>query len=435
MIMIKSLLILFWLSFSVSGAYARIITDTLNSPSLSDNLLDEPSTPRILVYVPSGYDLNLQIKIFDSGRVTGVRKHIEHNVFVFFNNHFKRNTRNIPLTGIQQARAYADSLRHRLNLPGLSIAVAKNNDIIWSDGLGYADIDRQISVDPATTSFRIGSVSKLITAVAAVLLHQQGRLDLNGPIQHYLPDLPDQVSQVTARQLAGHLAGIRHYDRDEYINRTHYQNINETLSIFLNDTLRHKPGAAYAYSSYGYNLLGAVIQAAAGEEFRENVRQNLLEPLGMKSTFAEHPEMPELNRAQLYSSDQSGSFQQAIFTDMSDRWPSGGYWSTAEDMARFGIGILNDNIITQESRELLFTNQHTSSGEETGVGMGWRIGFDAQGRRIVHHGGDSIGGRAFLLVYPDRKLVVAMLSNLSFAGFGEEEAIAMAQIFLHKIEK
>jgi CubicO group peptidase (beta-lactamase class C family) len=312
MILIKSLLILFWLSFSVSGVYARIITDTLNSPSLSDHLLDEPSTPRILVYIPPGYDDNLQIKICDGGHVTGVRKHIEYDVFEFFDNHFKRNSLNIYLTGIQQARAYADSLRHRLNLPGFSIAVAKNNDIIWSDGLGYADIDRQIPVDPATTSFRIGSVSKLITAGAALLLHQQGNLELNAPIKEYLPDFPEQVSQVTARQLAGHLAGIRHYERDEYINRTHYRNIDETLSIFLNDTLRHKPGAAYAYSSYGYNLLGAVIQAAAGEEFREYVRQNLFEPLGMKSTFAEYPEMPELNRTQLYSSDQSGSFQHMV---------------------------------------------------------------------------------------------------------------------------
>jgi hypothetical protein len=183
MILIKSLLILFWLSFSVSGVYARIITDTLNSPSLSDHLLDEPSTPRILVYIPPGYDDNLQIKICDGGHVTGVRKHIEYDVFEFFDNHFKRNSLNIYLTGIQQARAYADSLRHRLNLPGFSIAVAKNNDIIWSDGLGYADIDRQIPVDPATTSFRIGSVSKLITAGAALLLHQQGNLELNAPIK------------------------------------------------------------------------------------------------------------------------------------------------------------------------------------------------------------------------------------------------------------
>jgi CubicO group peptidase (beta-lactamase class C family) len=330
---------------------------------------------------------------------------------------------------IEKAHSLADSIFKAQNLPGLSVAVAVNNELVLSEGFGFADMEKQIPVG-SETQFRIGSVSKLFTSTAAVRLHQQNRFNLHAPIHKYLPGLQEPMAQITAYQLAGHLSGIRHYSRDEYINRTAFNDLVETLSIFMNDSLLSIPGEEYSYSSYGYNLLGAVMQAAIQQEFRELVKAQLLEPLEMNSTIAEYPESKNVHQVQFYSRNQQGGFQVAIFTDLSDRWPSGGYWSTAEDLVRFGMGVLNKNILNSESKMFLFTNQQKSNGEEIGVGMGWRIGTDNQGRQIVYHGGDSIGGRAFLLVYPYEKIIIAMVSNLSFAGFGEKETMEIANIFL-----
>lgn len=119
-------------------------------------------------------------------------------------------------------------------------------------------------VNPAKTLFRIGSVAKSMTAYAAAQLFDTGKLDIDAPVQKYVPDFPEKQSVITSRQLLGHLSGIRHYGRDEFVSRVHYENVNAGLVIFKDDLLLSAPGEAYSYSSYGYNLLSAVIESAAG---------------------------------------------------------------------------------------------------------------------------------------------------------------------------
>ena len=111
------------------------------------------------------------------------------------------------------------------------------------------------------------------------------------------------------------------------------------------------------------------------------------------------------------------------------RWGAGGFLSTAADLARFGSSLLTDRFLSAETRRLLFTSQKTSDGKETRVGLGWRIAKDSTGKTYFHHGGDSIGGRAFLLIYPDSKVVVCILANLTFARIGETEALRFAKLF------
>lgn len=128
--------------------------------------------------------------------------------------------------------------------------------------------------------------------------------------------------------------------------------------------------------------------------------------------------------ARFYGRDDDGAVVDGVRMDLSDRIPSGGYLSTAQDLARFAVGTLR---LPQRAQALLFTSQQAGDGSATGVGLAWRIATDAAGRRYVHHGGDSVGGRAFLLIYPDERLAVVLLANLSFAGFGEKQARAIAE--------
>jgi CubicO group peptidase (beta-lactamase class C family) len=314
-------------------------------------------------------------------------------------------------------------------IPGLAVAVVVNDKIVWSEGFGFADLENKIAVSP-NTRFRIGSLSKLLTAAALGRAYDQGKIQLDVPVQRYVPSFPRKEQEITIRQLAGHLSGIRQYSRDEFINRQHYDKVTDSLRIFEDSPLLFPPGTKYAYSSYGYDLLGAAIEGAVKQDFMSYLERQLFRPLKMKSTMADQGQKPVPNRTQFYSRDSTGKVVDAPFTDLSDRLPAGGLLSTADDLARFGAALMKDGLLKKETRALMFTSQRASDGKETGVGLGWRIGKDEKGRCILLHGGDSIGARAFLLVYPEQRVVVAMLSNLTFARFAEPDAIKLAALFM-----
>jgi CubicO group peptidase (beta-lactamase class C family) len=229
--------------------------------------------------------------------------------------------------------------------------------------------------------------------------------------------------------MLGHLSGFGHYGATDYTNTTPYANVADVVPRLLAVPLVAPPGTRYAYSSYAFNVLGAALQIASGKEFRALVADEVTRPLAMTSTVAESPAVLK-NRARLYSRGADNVLTSAAASDVTDRWPSGGFLSTAEDLVLFGMGFLQAGYLKTELRELAFTAQRLADGTETRVGLGWRIARDEDGRRYVHHGGDSIGGRAFLLVYPDAGVAVAILSNLSLASITEKDALALAHPFV-----
>jgi serine beta-lactamase-like protein LACTB, mitochondrial len=329
----------------------------------------------------------------------------------------------------QLARKMVADLVAQQNIPGLSVAVAVDGEVVWSEGFGFADLENRVDVRPPTR-FRIGSVSKLLTAAALARLQEQGRLDLDAPVQRYVPAFPKKEQEITTRQLAGHLAGIRHYSREEYINTQRSNSVSESLKIFQDSQLLHPPGTKYFYSTYGYTLISAVIEGASGQDFLAYIQDQVFRPLKMESTVADDNQRIIPNRTRFYSRDESRQWVNGPYTDNSNRWAAGGFLSTAEDLAHFASAHLKGGFLKTETLALMFTSQKTSDGKETGVGLGWRIGKDGEGRRILHHGGESVGGRAFVLVYPDQKVVVAILANLTFARFAEKEASSLATLFM-----
>src|SRR5438874_290284 len=139
----------------------------------------------------------------------------------------------------------------RLNaIPALVVAV--DGRIVWSEAFGYANLATKRPTTP-TTQFRIGSVSKPLTADAVAQLYEAGKLDLDAPIQRYVPTFPDKGAVITTRLLGGHLAGIRHYQGDEFTLNRHYATVTRGLAIFENDSLVAPPGTRFSYSSYGFN--------------------------------------------------------------------------------------------------------------------------------------------------------------------------------------
>ena len=308
--------------------------------------------------------------------------------------------------------------------PGAQIAVSRDGRIVWSRSFGCADVELDVPVGP-TTRFRIGSVSKPLTAAALGALVQAGKLDLDAPVQKYVPDFPKKAWPITTRQLAGHIAGIRHYEGDEFSIRDPYPNVRAGLAIFENDALLFEPGTKFQYSSYGWNLISAVLEGASGEPFLELMQKIVLDPAGMTHTSADRvvPIIP--GRARFYTrAEKTGKVENAPYVDNSYKWAGGGFVSTAEDLVAFANALLDGRLLRTETVALLWTSMKTSDGKDTDYGIGWTVDRDAKGRRRVRHSGGAMGGTANLVVYPDERLVVALLVNSDESFTGKAPAIA-----------
>ena len=318
-------------------------------------------------------------------------------------------------------------------IPGFSVTVAIDGKIIYSAAFGYADLEQRV---PAwqITKFRIGSISKPLTSAALIKLVEQGKIDLDAPIQKYVPSFPEKGALITSRMLAGHLGGIRHYKDGEPDNQKHYDNVVDGLERFKDDPLVAPPGTKFSYSSYGYNLLSAAIEAAAGAHFLDFEQEQVFTPLGLLNTVADQPAEIIPQRARFYSGNKGKPTQNAMYVDNSYKWAGGGFISTSEDLVRFGSALLQPGYLKAESLALLFTPQKTKDGKETRYGMGWFIGKSKSGKRIFEHSGGSVGGSSELILYPDLHLVVAFVCNFAgdVDGWKGEEVQSLGEAFENK---
>jgi len=300
--------------------------------------------------------------------------------------------------------------------PGVSVAVVENGAEEWSAGFGSADLENFV---PATahTLYRLGSISKSITATATLLLWQEGKLDLDAPVQKYCPAFPQKDVPITTRELLGHLGGIRHYKSDsqddpEVGNTKHFLNpIQGGLDFFKNDPLVAKPGTEFHYSTQGFTLVGCVIEGASGEKYVDYARKNVLTPAGMTHTVADDRFAIVPYRTRFYSKDKAGAITNADFLDSSYKIPGGGWLSSADDMAQFEVAMLDDRIINRSTRDLMWTPLKPADGKEDSYALGWGTGKDL-GVLDVGHGGAQQGTSTSFLIVPERRAGVVVLINL-----------------------
>ncbi|MBI5771244.1 MAG: beta-lactamase family protein [Verrucomicrobia bacterium] len=314
-------------------------------------------------------------------------------------------------------------------VPGLSVAVGVDGAIVWSEGFGFADLaaKRPVTRD---TRFRIGSISKSIAAAGLMLLVERGQLDLDAPVQKYLPDFPVKSEGViTTRLLAGHLAGIRHYNGEaEMLLNRPFANVHAGLAIFAADPVVAPPGTKFHYSTYGWTVISAAMETAAREDFLPFMEKNVFGPLKLAHTRADRAGAPDPDRTEFYQG-QPGKFTVAPPVDNSYKWAGGGFLSNTEDLVRFGTAHLQPGFLKAASLAAMFTPQKTTDGKPTTYGIGWVVNKDARGHRILMHTGGSIGGTSVLLLHPESKTVVAMVCNHSRSPFAKEAYEAIAEIF------
>jgi serine beta-lactamase-like protein LACTB, mitochondrial len=322
----------------------------------------------------------------------------------------------LPTTPRAQAEAAVANAISAEHISGLSLAVVENGSLAWSGGWGYADLEGYVVFAPGTV-WRLGSISKSLTAVAAMQLVERGKLDLDAPIQTYCPAFPKKPQPITSRQLLGHLSGIRHYAKDENFNSTrHYDSITASLDAFKNDPLVHPPGT-YTYSTYGYVVLGCVIEGASGRKFTDYLRESVTSPAGMDRTRPDDLRPIVARRARGYQVLEGGELGNAELADTSNKIPGGGLVSTAEDLARFAIALQKNLLLKPETFAQMQQPMKQSDGKDSPY-FGWTIG-DKAGDKTLTHTGSQQGTSTALLMVPSRGFAVALISNTESVSMGK----------------
>ena len=331
---------------------------------------------------------------------------------------------------IDQSRQVVRAALTEQNLPGLSVAVGTGDEIVWTEGFGYADIEKKTSVTP-DTRFRMGDVSVALTSAGVGVLVEKDRLNLDTSIQKYVPDYPEKQWTVTLRQLMGHVAGVRNDAGDEESLSQRCRRAVEGLPRFAGDPLRFEPETKFRISSYGWILVSAAVEAAAGESFFAFMRSQVFEPLGMTTTrpYLSDEQIPDLPTFYFprFGGDTRLGPELAREGDQSCLAGAAAFLSTSADLVRFGHGIMSGTLIKPATVEMLQKPQRLTTGEETGYGLGWKletVTLGGQPARMAGYGTkqDFVGGTTYLMTFPERRLVVAVMTNTSFA---DTKAIAL----------
>jgi len=298
--------------------------------------------------------------------------------------------------------------------PGISAAIVENGELVWSEGFGFADLENSV---PATsrTLYRLGSVSKTITATAAMQLWERGKIDLDAPVQKYCPAFPQKEWPITTRELLGHLGGIRHYksesqDDPEIGNTKHFESLADGIKFFADDPLVAKPGTEFHYSTQGYTLVGCAIEGATSEKFTDYLRENIFQTAGMSETQDDDLIKIIPYRTRYYSKDKSGAVVNADLLDSSYKIPGGGLISSADDMARFEIAVLNDTLIKRATRDIMWTPQKTVDGKRNGYALGWGTGTE-NGVFHIGHTGSQQGTSTAIILSPEKRDAAVVLIN------------------------
>jgi serine beta-lactamase-like protein LACTB, mitochondrial len=336
---------------------------------------------------------------------------------------------------VEEARRLARSLVVDENLPGVSVAVAHDGRIVWAEGFGWADVERRVPATPRTR-FRIGAVSKPLTAAAAGLLHDRGRLDLDAPVQQYVPAFPPKEWPVSTRQLMGDVAGVHHGGGEyEGLPNRHCTGLDEALQIFGGDPLRFRPGTRYRYSVYGWVLVSAVVEAAAAEPFPRFMTREVFEPLGMDRTVLDEiggvPDRAAFYYPRMATRTDLG-LEDASPADYSCWAGAGAFLSTPSDLVRFGSAMLKPGLLKAETLALFQTPLRLESGASTGYALGWKVEsvqLAGAPARLLSHRGSPIGGSASLMMFPDLGLAIAALTNVSHAKGVAPFSLKVAEAF------
>jgi serine beta-lactamase-like protein LACTB, mitochondrial len=329
---------------------------------------------------------------------------------------------------IKQIHSLIEEMMAKKRVPGATFAMGLDGRIVWSEGFGYADLENHVPARPET-EYRTASIGKPITATAAMKLAEQGKLDLDVPIQTYCPSFPKKQWPITARDLISHTSGIRHYgepnEQAELFNTRHYDHVSDALDLFKNDPLKQQPGTDMLYTTWGYVTLGCVIEGASNEEFRKFMSKAIFQPTGMTQTRDDDPRAIIHNRARGYIIE-NGELKNSRWVDMSSKMAAGGWITTAPDLVRFMNAWMAGVLVSEQTKKMMTEPYRLPhDGTVDGFGLGWFFD-DYHGMKAVHCGGGTPQVSGFVFFVPEKRIAISGLFNLEDIPAVERIALAEA---------
>jgi CubicO group peptidase (beta-lactamase class C family) len=297
------------------------------------------------------------------------------------------------------------------NIPGLTIAIGRGDEVVFDKGFGLADLEQQV---PATehSVYRLASISKPLTAIAAMWLVENGKLTLDAEVRSYVTEFPDKGTPITLRQLLCHQGGIRHYKLREVESTRHYTDSIAPLAIFKNDDLIAPPGTKYLYSTYGYVLAGVLTERAGEKSLMELITQATA-PAGA-AIYADDQRAIIPHRVRGYQKRQDGTLEHCELADTSNKIAGGGMCARPSDLVRIALSLASGKILKQDSLSAMWTANATSDGTKTTYGLGWQV-VTVDGKKRVMHSGAQPGTATCLVLFPQEKIAVAVFCNLERA--------------------
>ncbi|MGH7542080.1 MAG: serine hydrolase domain-containing protein, partial [Gemmatimonadota bacterium] len=327
---------------------------------------------------------------------------------------------------------------------GLQVAVGLGDRVAWGGWAGMADLEHEVPVTPETR-FRTASITKWMTATAAMRLAEQGKLDLDAPVQRYCPTYPEKRWTLTARHLLSHRGGVRHYwgandesretpaQRAEIERRSEeerlwqivrYGDVVRPVERFEDDSLLFEPGTRYHYSSLGYRLLGCVLRGAAVDSYDDLMEELVFRPAGMVHTRPDDAHAIIPGRAMGYVR-RGNRLERSRFRDVSENLPAGGHVSSAADLVRFALAWNRGALVSEESRRRMAAPPESEPDAESYYGYGVNV-RQTPGRTFLSHGGGQDATRTLLVLLPDEEIAVAAMTNYESIEDGLTELVERA---------
>ena len=292
-------------------------------------------------------------------------------------------------------------------MPGASVLVAQNGDIIYQKGFGYADIEKKIQVTPET-KFKIGSISKQFTAASILKLQEEGKIKTEDKLSKYIPDFP-RGNEVTIYQLLTHTSGIHDYSFQQNFEMTKPATPKALLDIIEKLPYDFNPGERYLYNNSGYFILGYLVAQLSGKTLGEYLNETFFKPLGMNNTGIYATNIVLSNEAQGYSLNGE-TVKKADFQEMSWALGVGSIYSTTMDLYKWNEAVFNGKVLSNATLKAAFTPAALNNGGKIDYGFGWFLSTN-RGLKFIQHSGVSSGFYSYLERQPDNKLTICVLCN------------------------
>ena len=307
---------------------------------------------------------------------------------------------------------YVNSEMQKQRIPGLSLAVIKDGQVIMAKGYGLANVELQVAVRPETI-FQSGSMGKQFTATAVMMLVEEGKLSLGDSITKYFTDAPAIWQNITVRHLLTHTAGTTDYPSDFDFRRDYTE--AELLKRAEAIPLAFPPGEKWSYSNLGYVMLGILIHKVSGKFYGDFLQERVFKPLGMTTAriISEADIVP--NRAAGYRLVKGELKNQNWVSPSLNTTADGALYFTVYDMAKWDAALYTEKLLRRSSLEQMWTPVKLKSGKTEDYGFGWGIG-EVRGHHIIEHGGAWQGFKSHIARYVDDKLTVVVFANLAQAN-------------------